>query len=150
VGKRGRPSVYTEELVEEICDRLADGEPLRHICRSDGMPSWRTVYDWLGQNEDFAARIARARELGEVAISEQCMEIADDEQHDWVMTKKGTVCNEVAVGRAKLQVWTRLQLLARWNPNKWGDRQKLEHSGTLSLEQLVASSMKPSDEPGGG
>lgn len=143
--RRGAVS-RTEQVMDEICERLSDGEPLRHICRDAHMPAWRTLYDWLAEDEEFAARIARARELGEVAIGEQCMEIADDEQHDWVMSKKSAITNEVAVSRAKLRIWTRLQLLAKWNPKKWGDRQQLEHSGTLSLEQLVSTSMKPPEE----
>jgi hypothetical protein len=146
----GRPSVFCEELAEEICERLSEGEPLRHICREEGMPTWKTIYRWMEQNAELSTRIALARELGEVAIGEQCMEIADDEQHDWVMSKKSAITNEVAVSRAKLRVWTRLQLLAKWNPKKWGDRQHLEHSGSLSLEQLVTTSMKPPDETGGG
>lgn len=145
----GRPSLYTEELVEEICERLADGEPLRHICRDDHMPSWRTIYRWL-DDEELSARIAHARELGEQALSEQCMDIADDEQHDWTMSKKGTITNEVAIARAKLRVWTRLQLLAKWNPKKWGDRQQIDHGLVGSLEAMIMQSMGPKDGNEGG
>jgi hypothetical protein len=45
---RGRPSLYTPETVERICDRLADGESLKAICRSPGMPSERAVLGWAG------------------------------------------------------------------------------------------------------
>jgi hypothetical protein len=40
--QRGRPGLYTPETVERICDRLADGESLKGICRDPGMPSERT------------------------------------------------------------------------------------------------------------
>jgi hypothetical protein len=43
----GRPSLYSEELAERICDRLMDGESLRTICLDDDMPSARTVHKWL-------------------------------------------------------------------------------------------------------
>ncbi len=36
--KKGRPSLYTEALAAKICRRLADGEPLRAICRDKEMP----------------------------------------------------------------------------------------------------------------
>jgi hypothetical protein len=113
---------YTTEIADEICERIANGEPLRVICRDKKMPSWTTVYNWLNANEDFSKRFARARDLGEEALFQQCLDISDDERHDWLLTKKGTITNEVAIGRAKLQVWTRLQLLAKWNPKKYGDR----------------------------
>lgn len=137
-----RASTYTPEIGEEICRRISEGEPLRNICRDEHMPAWRTVYDWVATDEAFAARIAQARELGEIAISEQCLDIADDERHDWVMTKKGMLTNEVAVGRAKLQVWTRLQLLAKWNPKKWADRQKVEHSGEIGIAERILSARR--------
>jgi hypothetical protein len=138
-----RASTFTQEIADEIVDRIASGEPLRVICRDEHMPAWRTVYDWLDNNQTFAARFARARELGEDAIAQQCLEIADNERHDWVLTKKGEITNEVAIGRAKLQVDTRLKLLAKWNPKRWGEKQQIEHSGKMSLEQLIAESMAP-------
>jgi hypothetical protein len=39
----GRPSIFTPELSEEICRRLADGESLRNICARPEMPAARTV-----------------------------------------------------------------------------------------------------------
>jgi hypothetical protein len=58
----GRPSLYTEEIAEEICARLADGFSLLAICREDSMPTTRTVYRWLDDNEDFCRKYIRARE----------------------------------------------------------------------------------------
>lgn len=118
----GRVSTFTQEVADAICERLAMGEPLRAICRDEGMPAWRTVYDWMEANEAFAAAIARARSAGFDALAEQCLDIADDERHDWAMTKKGVVTDEVAIGRAKLRVDTRLKLLAKWDPKRYGDR----------------------------
>lgn len=36
--KRGRPTKYTPELAERICERLSGGEPLTRICAEAGMP----------------------------------------------------------------------------------------------------------------
>jgi hypothetical protein len=58
-----RPSIFTEELAEEICAQLADGHSLLAVCRADGMPTTRTVYYWLESNEEFFHRYARAREM---------------------------------------------------------------------------------------
>jgi hypothetical protein len=40
---RGRPSKWTQEIEDEICERLSRGEPLRAICRLDGFPEWTTA-----------------------------------------------------------------------------------------------------------
>ena len=63
--KRGRPSRYTSELAAVICERLAEGETLRSICRDDKMPDKATVLRWLGDKaktdfRDQYAQIGRA------------------------------------------------------------------------------------------
>lgn len=132
----GRTSTYTPELHVEICERLSKGEPLAVICRDEHMPAVRTVSDWKAANTTFSADFARARDDGFDALAAQCMEIADDARHDWVLTKKGTILDEAAVGRAKLQVETRLKLLAKWDPKRYGEMQKIEHSGELTVRSL--------------
>lgn len=122
---RGRPSEYTKEVADAICERIAEGIPLREICRDDNMPAWRTVYDWKDAHPDFAARIAHARELGEEAIAQECMLIADTPQ---VGTRSVSKASGVEITEAdmiehrRLQIDTRLKLLAKWNPRKWGDK----------------------------
>jgi transposase len=122
---RGRPSEYTEAIAEAICDKIANGIPLREICRDDNMPAWRTVYDWQAAHADFSARIAHARELGEEAIAQECMHIADTPQIGIRTTVKpsGTETAEAdMIEHRRLQIDTRLKLLAKWNPRKWGDK----------------------------
>jgi predicted secreted protein len=129
--KIGRPSKYTPELVAEICQRISTGEPLRQICRDEHMPEWRTVYDWLARDESLSAEVARAREAGYDAMAEEALEIADtprlgakkvfssgaEEGEDSV-----TVTEEDMLGHRKLQIETRLKLLACWNPKKYGNK----------------------------
>jgi hypothetical protein len=118
----GRISTYSEEVAEAICLRIAEGEPLRVMCREEGMPAWRTVYDWIAANEDFAARFARAREAGFDAIAEDCLRIADATEHDTIMVGQGDNEHEAAntewISRSKLRVETRLKLLAKWSPKR--------------------------------
>lgn len=45
--KRGRPSLLTREVIDTLCERLADSESLRSICRSPDMPSTQSVRAWL-------------------------------------------------------------------------------------------------------
>jgi hypothetical protein len=59
----GRPSSYTEEKAEEICERLADGESLVVMCRDPHMPSIRSVFRWLEDNEEFRHNYACARQI---------------------------------------------------------------------------------------
>lgn len=144
--RRGRPSKKTAELCAEICERLSKGEPLAAICRDDHMPAVRTVSLWKEEDKDFSADFARARDDGFDALAAQCMEIADDEQHDWVGSKKGNVTNEVAIGRAKLRVETRLKLLAKWDPKRYGERLAVDHGVQDNLADALRAARERAAE----
>lgn len=127
-GSNGRPSKYTPELAREITERLSEGEPLRQICRSDHMPEWRTIYDWMYRDPELSAAIARAREIGYDKMAEEVLQIADTPMMGQVQTiddKGSTIRTEDMLGHRKLQIETRLKLLAKWNPKKYGDRTTL-------------------------
>ena len=122
----GRPSKYSSAIAQEICEGLAEGVPLREICRRDHMPEWRTVYDWMGRDETLSTAIARARDVGYDKMAEECLQIADTpvEGSKVVETEDGKVIytREDMLGHRKLQIETRLKLLAKFNPKKYGDR----------------------------
>lgn len=133
----GRPSSYTEEIAEEICSRLEEGEPLRAICRDDHMPARRTVDDWRVAMPAFAARIARARSIGFDAIAEEALQIADTPMEGVEITTDERGTSEKRgdmLGHRKLQVETRLKLLAKWDPKRYGD--KLAIGGADDLPPL--------------
>jgi hypothetical protein len=120
-GNTGRPTKYTEALVDEICTRVANGTPLREICREDGKPAWTTFYNWINADKALFERFSRARELGTDAIAEDAIAILDaiPERID------GGRMDSAYVQWQKNRVEMRLKLLAKWNPRKYGDRQIL-------------------------
>lgn len=126
---QGGQTTFSQEAADEICNRLAEGEPLRAICRDERMPAWRTVYHWKAAHPDFAARIAHAREAGFDAIAEECLDIADETAFDTVETDQGFRANSEWISRSKLRVETRLKLLAKWDPKRYGDKQTTELTG---------------------
>lgn len=125
----GIASTFTQKIADEICERIATGEPLRAICRDDHMPARRTVYDWMDADPDFAAHFARAREVGFDEIAEGTLEIADDATRDTRHTERGEACDTEWVARSKLRVETRLKLLAKWSPKKYGEKTSMEVTG---------------------
>jgi hypothetical protein len=127
----GRPSSFTQEIADEICERLAKGEPLTSICRDERMPATRTVSDWKAAHETFSADFARAREEGFDAIAEQCLQIADETSQDTkiVGEDEREVCNSEWISRSKLRVETRLKLLAKWDPKRYGEKVTTEVTG---------------------
>lgn len=137
----GAQSTYTEDKAEEICARISNGETLRAICRDDHMPGWRTVYDWIGAHEDFAARIARARELGFDAIAEEALSIADTPvEGERVEESENGIkrVREDMLGHRKLQIDTRLKLLAKWCPKRFGEKIQTEVTGSAYVAYMPA------------
>lgn len=132
------PESVKSSQIDQIIERISNGEPLRQICRNEGMPSWRTVYDWLDADKEFATRFAHARELGEEAISQECFAIADDGRSDMYLDGDGRERFDTEhIQRSKLRIETRLKLLAKWNPKKWGE--KLAIGGAPELPPVASS-----------
>lgn len=145
---RGRVTNYTPETAEIICNRLSEGEPLRVICRSPGMPAWRTVYNWLEEWPEFKARFTRARDVGFDAIAEETLAIVDEKPktHN---TEFGPKVDPAHVQWQKNRAEQRMKLLAKWSPKKYGEKIQQEHSGTLTLGQLVEAAQGKPSEPSG-
>jgi hypothetical protein len=112
-----RPTCFSADVLKQICDRLCEGEPMARICQDEGMPAARTVRSWMEGDvdsvpaEEVSAAIARARQEGFDALAAECLTIADATQGD--------------VQRDKLRVWTRLELLKKWDPKRYGELLKL-------------------------
>ncbi len=105
----GRPSDYTPELAEKILTRLADGESLNSICKSEGIPSRVTVYSWLLKNDDFLNKYRAAREQQADSLADDTLAIADvATPENWTV--------------ARLQVQVRQWAAAKMAPRKYGER----------------------------
>lgn len=116
------PTKRTPKVVEDILARLSTGETLSAICRSeDRFPSREAWLNWCDADEDLRLAYARARELGEDALAEQCNEIAEEDIATYD-TEHGTRLDPADVARQKMRIETRLKLLAIWNPKKYGPK----------------------------
>jgi hypothetical protein len=126
--KTGRPSKYTPEIAQEMCKMLADGIPLRQICRQEGYPEWRTVYDWMYQDDargedgvGLSAAIAKAREVGQDAIAEQIW-LDINTEPERILSEGGGRVDPGYVQWQKAKADIGLKLLAKWNPKRYGDK----------------------------
>lgn len=157
-GKRGRPSIKTPELLDSICERIGEGEPLAQICRGEGMPRLSTVYDWLEADPEFSGRFARARVAGYDMIAQDALRIADTPVEGVIEKLEPNPASETGelrvverrredmLGHRKLQVDTRLKLLAKWDPKRYGER--IQHANDpdnpLPAPQFVVQPVMPS------
>ncbi len=138
--KTGRPSKYTLDLAESICERLSSGESLTSICSAEGMPKRTTVVGWQGQHDGFSTAYARARVAYADAIFDEAIEIADDSSGDWttkvVRGEEAKVVDHENIQRSRLRVDTRLRVAAKINPAKYGEKLDVNMSGELNVSHL--------------
>ena len=117
-----RLTTRTPEIVEDVLHRLGEGQPLAQICRTDGYPHPNVWRDWCDADETLAFAYARAREIGFDAIALEALAIADETSNDTIATEHGDKPNSEWISRSRLRVDTRLKLLAKWDPKRYGDR----------------------------
>src|SRR5688572_16407481 len=82
----GRPSDYTQEIADAMCERIAAVESLRRICTSEDMPAKSTVFRWLILEKGFSDHYAKAREAQADTLFDEILDISDDGRNDWVET----------------------------------------------------------------
>ena len=139
--RTGRPSKYTSELAQELCDRISRGEALREICRDEHMPEWRTVYDWLERDANLSAQVAHAREVGYDAIAEHSLAIMDSQPLAVFDEAGNKRYDPGSIAWNKNRAEHRLKLLACWNPKKYGTKVQLggDPGNPIQLEAQVES-----------
>ncbi len=141
--KGGRPSLFSDEIANAICERLAQGEPLARICEDESMPAFRTVFRWETDKPEFGQLSARAREIGTHYMADDCIRIADDKTID--------------PADKRIQIDTRIRLIGKWNRKNYGDKLavggdddappiKTELSGNVTIDPaLVLKAMRELD-----
>jgi hypothetical protein len=128
--KMGRPTIYSEDLADNICLKLSLGQSLRSICFEDGMPAQSQVYLWLLKYPDFQEKYIRAREEQAETHADEIVDISDETpQTKEIKDRNGKVI-EIALDSAYI-AWQKNRIEARkWNaakqrPKKYGDKVQL-------------------------
>ena len=129
---RGRPSIYTKDLVDRICIRLSLGESVRSICKDPEMPSQALIYQWLYRHPDFLEQYTRAREEQAETHADEIVDIADETPALLMVKDKDGNVVDIKLDSAYI-AWQKQRIDSRkWNaskqrPKKYGDR--VTHGG---------------------
>lgn len=98
---------WSPELLDTVIEYMQSGLPLAHIAEIKGMPSVDTMQRWIDAGDEFAVRIAHARDMG-----------WDKRAADAVRDAK--TAEDAAKGRLAFDAerW----LLAKMKPRTYGDK----------------------------
>ena len=117
VAKVGRPLIYSQEIVDVICERLASGESLLQICKDEHLPCRRTVTGWLVDelHLDFLRKYKESVDNRTEHMFDDLLDIAEDKLID--------------TQRARLMIDTRKWYLSKIMPKKYGDKLDVTSNG---------------------
>lgn len=153
------PKTFTtaerKKIIPKVIKGLSAGTPLTIICAAPGMPCDNTVRSWAEGDAELAADIARAREAGWDALAVEALAIIDAPP-ERVITTSGEDRTESRIDSASVQ-WaknraeTRLKLLAKWDPKRYGELMKLSGADGTSpaVTALQVAFVKPGEEKTG-
>jgi hypothetical protein len=138
---------YSDQLAQEICERIAVGELLINICLDEHLPTMRRCNKWLREHPEFSALYQSAVNDRLSVFEEEVIQIADDMRHDFkTVIKNGhekRVPDPDMVARARLRIEVRFKHLKALRPQRWGDVSTLITKGqddfdtsTMSAEEL--------------
>lgn len=110
----GRPTNYTQELADNICEQLAMGKSMRTVCKEENMPCVATIFNWMRTKPEFLEQYTRAKEESADAMAEEVIDISDDGDYDIEIPQK--------VARDRLRIETRKWLMSKMKPKKYSDK----------------------------
>lgn len=121
--KMGRPSEFSQEIMAEICERMAEGKSLRQICDDDEMPNRRTIMRWV-KNDDAAKKLYDAAQVDRMHwYADEIVNIAYDTSKDTITGNAGQpLCNHEWIARSRLKVDSLKFLMAKLAPRTYGDK----------------------------
>ncbi|MGE4077391.1 MAG: hypothetical protein AB7F22_17685 [Reyranella sp.] len=113
---------YSTEIAAKIADYHADGKSVTAISKMPGMPERRVILQWLAEYDEFAEMMRQAKAAYVDALAEECLEIANNSTEDMKPDPDGLgfVVDRTTQQRDKLKIDTRMKLLEKWAPDRYG------------------------------
>jgi hypothetical protein len=137
--KVGRPTVHTEQVIQQFLDRVACGESVIQICDSDDMPSRSTICKWLAEDKSFSDKYYHAKQIS-------AAHDADEIQHISRMTLNGVYDPSAARVAMTGLMWS----AARKEPKKYGDKIQVggdtDNPLTLLVKEISGNTLRPKDD----
>lgn len=151
-----RPTIYSDDIANTICEQIAEGRSLRSICLDEAMPAKSTVFAWLADpgRDDFRTKYVHAREAQADVLVDEMTDIADDGSNDWMEQKNsdgevtGWKENGEALRRSALRISARQWIAEKLRPKKYGSKVALtDGEGGPLVVQVLKLSEANADNP---
>jgi len=137
--KDGRPTKYTEELAQYVCDIVSShsgGIPT--LCKQFPIfPDESTIYLWRMKHEGFSRKYTLAKQAQAEIFAEEIIELSDSAKHCTYADKEGNLkVDQGSVAAVKLQVDSRKWLASKLIPKIYGDQKQIDELKGQNDEML--------------
>ena len=120
-----KPTDYTEELGNLICERIIETRTIAEALDCEGLPAPRTFFRWLSLYESLRHNYARAIEMRAEPDNEELRRVAYD--------------MEIPADQKRIIIDTLKWQQARAAPKRYGDKLGLGHADGLEPVKLGVS-----------
>jgi hypothetical protein len=144
MAKVGRPTKYTPELADRICELVAThdiGLP-RIAAMYEDLPAVSNIKVWRIKYPEFQAKYAQAKAKQIEFITEEILEIADDGKNDWMEFEdkvnhcKGWRVNGEHIQRSRLRIDARKWLASKLAPKIYGDTILQDNTAAINQDAI--------------
>ena len=139
---KGRPSIYTPELADRICELIATHpKGLETLCKMyPDLPSPRIIRKWLTEPDksDFLHQYEISLSMRADNLFDEIIEIADSPQiGETITTKAGEkeITQADMIQHRRLRIDARKWVVSKLLPKKYGDSTQVQNSEPLEAYQ---------------
>jgi hypothetical protein len=139
----GRPTLYNQELADEICLKIATSDyGLTRLCAENlHWPARDTIFEWRLKHKEFSDKYARAKQDQIESIVDEIIDIADDNSKDMMMISNNgeerRVVNTEHINRSRLRIDTRKWLASKLAPKIYGEKITQQHDISIKQEDAI-------------
>lgn len=141
----GRPSKYTKELGDNVCEGIANGWSIRSVCDKEDMPALTTVFKWIREIPEFTQQYAKATEERSEAHNESLLEMGDEaiEKAQNVDPKASGAVVQAYKLKADNFKWS----MSKMKPKKYGDKVDVTSAGeAIKGNTIILSDFKDASD----
>ena len=135
----GRPTLYTRELAELICEKVATTTVgLEDLCRLfPELPSHDTIKRWRKENQEFSSLYHEAKVFQSRMLVEECENLIP-ELKTYLDDAGNERIDPASAALLKAKIDHRRWMAARLAPRIYGDKQQIEQTVTIKHEDALS------------
>ena len=131
-----RPTLYNDDIANEICVWVSEGKSLNRYCQQEGSVSKAVIYQWLTKDKAFLDKYEKAREEQADTHADEISDIADERPD-------GSMEASTFNARQRLRVDARKWTASKLKPKKYGDKMAIGGASDLPPIRLITTDMTP-------